>query len=34
MSIKTLQQFMKFAKEFSIELTAENLKKFKKCSLQ
>ncbi len=33
MSIKALQQFIIFAREFSIELTAENLKKFKKCSL-
>lgn len=30
MSIKTLQQFIVFAKEFSIEFTAENLRKFKK----
>lgn len=30
MSIKVLQKFLKFAKEFDIETTTENLKKFKK----
>ncbi len=30
MSIKTLKQFIIFAREFDIELTADNLRKFKK----
>lgn len=30
MSIKVLQKFLVFAKEFEIEITTENLKKFKK----
>lgn len=30
MSIKILKQFIIFAQEFSIELTAENLKKFRR----
>lgn len=32
MSIKILKQFIFFAKEFDLEITVTNLKKFKKCT--
>lgn len=31
MSVKVLSSFIKFAKEFNVDITSSNLKKFKNC---